>query len=132
VFAVLAAVRLQVNQKMMRMVLRKLGYEADVASNGLEVLQAVRERAAAEAYDCILMDVNMPEMDGLEATAALRADASLPAACQPYIIALTANVMQQDRDRCRQAGMQDFLSKPITLEPLTLALKTAFRARQTD
>ena len=119
---------------MMRMVLRKLGYEADVASNGLEVLQAVRERArraAAECYDCILMDVNMPDMDGLEATAALRADASLPAASQPYIIALTANVMQADRDRCRQAGMQDFLSKPITLEPLTLALKTAFNARRT-
>jgi CheY-like chemotaxis protein len=105
------------NQKVALRMLKRLGYEADIAVNGLEAINAVRE----QNYDVILMDVQMPEMDGLEATRQIRTD--LPAANQPYIIAMTAAAMQLDREKCLEVGMDDFLAKPARLEDLAQALK---------
>lgn len=100
-----------VNQQLITHILEKLGYTPFVSENGLQVLEALR----AATYDLILMDVHMPEMDGLEATRIIRKDF----AAQHTIIALTANAMQGDEEECRQAGMDDYLSKPIKLEELT-------------
>ena len=105
-----------VNQKVALRMLQRLGYRADVASNGREVVEAVQR----QHYDVVLMDMQMPEMDGLEATRRLRAN--FPAERQPYIIALTANAMEGDRDRCMEAGMDDYLSKPVKLNALGKAL----------
>jgi CheY-like chemotaxis protein len=105
-----------VNQKLALRLLGKMGYRADVAGNGLEVLQAVER----QPYDVILMDVQMPEMDGLEATRRLCAE--LPNEKRPRIIAMTANAMQGDREMCLQAGMDDYISKPIRVEELAQAL----------
>jgi len=105
-----------VNQKLALRLLSQMGYRADVAANGLEVLQAVKR----QPYDVILMDVQMPEMDGLEATRQLCAD--YPAGRRPRIIAMTANAMQGDREMCLEAGMDDYLSKPIRVEELVVAL----------
>ncbi|GAB4565762.1 MAG: hypothetical protein Kow0047_16600 [Anaerolineae bacterium] len=108
-----------VNQKVTLRILERLGYRADVAANGLEVLQAVRR----QPYDVILMDVQMPEMDGLEATRQIRQ--GLPSHQQPYIIAMTANAMAEDRDICLEAGMEDYISKPVRIDDLTQALLAA-------
>jgi PAS domain S-box-containing protein len=113
-----------VNQKVALLMLRKLGYRADVAANGLEVIDALRR----QAYDIILMDLQMPEMDGLEATRAIRAGwAGAPA--QPWIVALTANAMQGDRELCLGAGMDDYVTKPLKFEELTAAFNRAQAAR---
>lgn len=106
-----------INQKVALLMLKRLGYEADVAVNGVEALYAVQK----QPYDVLLMDVQMPEMDGLEATRRIRTE--LGAAAQPYIIATTAAVMQLDREKCLAAGMDDFLAKPIRIEDLTHALE---------
>lgn len=111
---ILVADDLYVNQKMMLIILQKMGYQADAAANGLEVLQAM-ERAR---YDVIFMDVNMPEMDGLEATRQIVQDY----ADRPRIIALTANATVSEREACHQAGMDDFLSKPVQAAGLREAL----------
>jgi PAS domain S-box-containing protein len=105
-----------VNQKVALRTLDRLGYRADVAANGLEVLDAVRR----QSYDIILMDVQMPEMDGLETTR--RLVASYPAERRPRIIAMTANAMRGDRERCLEAGMDDYVSKPVRVEELIAAL----------
>jgi len=105
-----------VNQKLALRLLSQMGYRADVAANGLEVIQAVKR----QMYDAILMDVQMPEMDGLEATRRLCAE--LSAEKRPRIIAMTANAMQGDREMCLEAGMDDYLSKPIRVEELVNAL----------
>ena len=105
-----------VNRKLALKLLGRLGYEPDVAHNGLEALSAVRERA----YDVVLMDVEMPELDGLEATRRIRSE--LPRERQPRIIAMTANAMAGDRERCLAAGMDDYVSKPVRREALTAAL----------
>ncbi|NEO85092.1 MAG: response regulator [Spirulina sp. SIO3F2] len=105
-----------VNQKVARMTLKRLGYDVDLAANGLEVLEAVER----QAYDVIFMDVQMPEMDGLEATRQLCAD--YPAGQRPHIIAMTANAMQGDRQVCLDAGMDDYVSKPLKIEALKTAL----------
>jgi CheY-like chemotaxis protein len=105
-----------VNQKLALRLLSQMGYQADVAANGLEAIQAVER----QPYDVILMDVQMPEMDGLEATR--RLCAQIPAAQRPHIIAMTANAMQGDREMCLEAGMDDYLSKPIRVEELVRAL----------
>jgi signal transduction histidine kinase/CheY-like chemotaxis protein/PAS domain-containing protein len=109
------------NQKLALRLLQRLGYRADVASNGLEVLAAL----VRQTYDVVLMDVQMPELDGLEATRRIRA--MLPEATQPYIIAMTANAMQGDREICLAAGMDEYVSKPIRLEYLVNALSKGRR-----
>ncbi len=106
-----------VNQKVALRMLERLGYNADVASNGVKALDAVQK----QAYDVILMDIQMPEMDGLEATRQIRADATLDK--QPYIIAMTAAAMQLDREKCLEAGMNDFVAKPTRLEELSAAFE---------
>jgi signal transduction histidine kinase/ligand-binding sensor domain-containing protein/DNA-binding response OmpR family regulator len=103
------------NQKLALRVLSKLGYEADLAENGLEVLEAIKHKE----YDVILMDVQMPEMDGLTATMIIRQQMIN----QPVIIAMTANALQESRDECLRAGMDDYISKPINLEFLVAALE---------
>ena len=105
-----------VNQKVALQILYRLGYRADVAANGLEVLTALEQ----QAYDLVLMDVQMPEMDGL---AAARAIAQRWGRDRPRIVAMTANAMQGDRDLCLQAGMDDYISKPIRLDDLTRVLQ---------
>ena len=105
-----------VNQKVALRMLERLGYRAEVAGNGLEVLDALRR----QPYDLVLMDVQMPEMDGLEATGRILEE--WEAAARPRIIAMTANAMQGDREMCLEAGMDDYLSKPIRPESLQEAL----------
>lgn len=96
-----------VNQKVAFHTLNKMGYTPDLAVNGLEVLNAM----AIKRYDLILMDMQMPEMNGLEATELIRQQAEK----QPFIVAMTANAMTEDYDICMKAGMDDYLSKPIKL-----------------
>ncbi|MFD2163500.1 response regulator [Paradesertivirga mongoliensis] len=111
------------NQKMVIKVLNKLGYEPKMTSNGNEVLEEV----SFNDYDIILMDVQMPEMDGLEATKMIRLCLSV----QPTIIAMTANTLQGDRDACIRAGMDDYISKPVKLEDLVNVLeKWSLHAQQ--
>ena len=107
-----------VNQKVALAMLRKLGFRADVVANGLEVLAAVER----QPYDVILMDVHMPEMDGLEAARRLGQLYPDPAR-RPWIVALTANAMQGDREMCLAAGMDDYISKPIKFEELLNAIQ---------
>ncbi|HEY4572556.1 MAG TPA: ATP-binding protein, partial [Thermoanaerobaculia bacterium] len=105
-----------INQKVALLQLQQLGYAADVAADGEETLAALRR----QRYDVILMDVQMPGMDGLEAARRIRDE--WPAAERPRIIAMTANVLREDRETCLTAGMDDFLSKPVLLEELSAAL----------
>ncbi len=103
-----------VNQKVALRVLKHLGYQADVVENG----QAVIEAIANKSYDLILMDIQMPEMDGLEATQYIR-NQELESQIPPIaIIAVTANATHDDQDICRQAGMNDYISKPIQIDKL--------------
>jgi PAS domain S-box-containing protein len=106
-----------VNQKLALRLLERMGYRADVAANGLEVLQSLRR----QPYDVVLMDVQMPEMDGLEASRAIWAE--WPAQARPRIIAMTANVLAEDRQECLAVGMDDFVAKPIRVDDLVAALK---------
>ena len=99
-----------VNQALALAILRKMGYRADVAADGQEAIDALER----QPYDLILMDVQMPVMDGLEATRRIQEQYNEDE--RPHIVALTANVMAGDRDACMAAGMDDFLSKPIRLE----------------
>ena len=108
---------LLVNQKLALRMLEKMSYRADLASNGLEAIQSVER----QQYDLILMDVQMPEMDGLEATRQIRKRDIF----QPYIIAMTANAMQGDREICLEAGMDFYISKPIRMPELVKALELA-------
>ena len=103
-----------VNQKLTLKMLEKLGYQAALAVNGAEVLKQMENKS----FDTILMDVQMPEMDGLEATRKIRSSGSQ----HPVIIALTANAMKEDQDDCLQSGMDDFLSKPVKPEELIAIL----------
>jgi signal transduction histidine kinase/CheY-like chemotaxis protein/ligand-binding sensor domain-containing protein len=105
-----------VNQKLIIRVLNKLGYQQiDIAGNGLEATEKFNE----QFYDVILMDVQMPEMDGLEATRLIRQKQYL----QPVIIAMTANAMQGDREECIKAGMDDYISKPVKFEALIVVFE---------
>jgi CheY-like chemotaxis protein len=94
-----------------------MGYRADLAANGLEAIQAVER----QSYDLILMDVQMPEMDGLEATKAICS--RWPAGERPRIVAMTAGAMQGDREMCLAAGMDDYVSKPVRVDELVQALE---------
>lgn len=105
------------NQKVALHLLERMGYRADIAANGLEALDALRR----QAYDVILMDVHMPEMDGLTATRQICQEWEIES--RPRIIAMTANAMRGDREKCIEAGMDDYVSKPIRVEELIEALK---------
>lgn len=107
------------NQRVALHMLARLGYRADVAANGIEALQAVER----QHYDVVLMDVQMPELDGLEATRRIRASGA--AGKRPWIVALTANAIEGDREMCLAAGMDDYLSKPLKLPELEGALTRA-------
>jgi GAF domain-containing protein/DNA-binding response OmpR family regulator len=110
----------QVNQKLALRLLEQMGYRADVASNGIEAVESIQR----QTYDVILMDVQMPEMDGLDATRDIR---KLMNVTQPHIIAMTANAMEGDREMCIAAGMNDYISKPIRVNELINALMRAER-----
>jgi len=103
-----------INQKMILKVLEKLGYNADLANNGKEVIQMLNK----QFYDLVLMDVQMPELDGLECTRYIRANYKR----QPVIIAMTANAMVEDRDECLRAGMNNYLAKPLKIDALLAML----------
>ncbi len=105
-----------VNQKLALRLLQQMGYRADLASNGIEAVESVER----QPYDVVLMDVQMPEMDGLEA--ARRICSSQPLAQRPRIVAMTANAMQGDREACLAAGMDDYVTKPIRVDALVQAL----------
>lgn len=106
-----------INQKVALHNLKRLGYCADVVENGLEVLAALER----QAYDVVLMDVQMPEMNGIEASRQIRTQFAQE--LQPYIIAVTASMTELDRQRCREAGMDDCLGKPFRREQLIQALE---------
>jgi PAS domain S-box-containing protein len=114
-----------VNQKVALRILDRLGHQADVASNGIEALEA-HER---QSYDVVLMDVQMPEMDGLDASR--RICERWPAESRPRIIAMTANAMMEDREACFAAGMDDYVAKPVRPEELAEALSRV-RSRDRD
>lgn len=105
-----------VNQKVALLILKRLGYRADVAANGIEAIAALRQRR----YDVVLMDMLMPEMDGLTATRQICQE--WEASLRPHIIAMTANAMEGDRQICLDAGMDDYISKPVQVEELIRAL----------
>jgi len=109
-----------VNQKVALRFLERMGYNADAVGNGLEVVNAFQNRD----YDLVLMDLQMPEMDGLEASRRIRR--TLPADRQPKIIALTANAMQGDREICLDAGMDDYISKPVKMHEIVAAIRRQF------
>jgi signal transduction histidine kinase/DNA-binding response OmpR family regulator len=108
-----------VNQKVALAMLRRLGYRADLAANGVEAVDAVRQRP----YDVVLMDLQMPELDGMGAMRRIRAEQSEDR--RPRIIALTANALEEDREACLEAGMDDYLSKPLQSDKLAAALMRA-------
>ena len=108
-----------VNQKLALRLLQQMGYRADVAANGLEAVEAV----ARQTYDVVLMDVQMPEMDGLDASREINKRWSREQ--RPRIVAMTANAMQGDREMCLAAGMDDYISKPIRVDELAGALSQA-------
>ena len=105
-----------VNQKLALRLLHQMGYRADLASNGVEAIECVER----QPYDVVLMDVQMPEMDGLEASR--RITAKWQAHERPRIVAMTANAMQGDREECLAAGMDDYVTKPIRVDALVEAL----------
>lgn len=114
---ILVADDLSMNQSMMVMMLEKIGHTADIADNGREALQMQAENN----YDLIFMDWEMPEMDGVEATRLIRKKVSSPH--HPWIIALTANASSTHREECIQAGMNDYLSKPVGIEQIKEKIK---------
>jgi signal transduction histidine kinase/CheY-like chemotaxis protein/HPt (histidine-containing phosphotransfer) domain-containing protein len=111
------------NQKLGVRLLERLGYRADVAANGAEALATLRRQPPDYPYDVVLMDVQMPVMDGLEATHRIRQE--WPPAAQPYIVAMTASALAEEQAACRQAQMDDFVGKPIRVELLVEALERA-------
>jgi signal transduction histidine kinase/ligand-binding sensor domain-containing protein/DNA-binding response OmpR family regulator len=105
-----------INQKLILLILSKMGYQPDVVINGVQVLESINK----SVYHLIFMDIQMPEMDGLEATQKIRLQTSIP---QPVIIAMTANARLEDRELCIRAGMDDYLTKPIKIDEILLVLK---------
>ncbi len=104
-----------INQLLATTILTKLGYQPKIANNGLEAIEMLSDHP----YDLILMDMQMPEMDGVEATKHIRQHFTV----QPIIIAMTANAMEEDRETCLQAGMNDYLSKPVKPEDLMMMVQ---------
>jgi CheY-like chemotaxis protein len=120
----------RVNQKVVQGMLARCGYRAEVAANGVQVLEQLHRETAGENYDVVLMDVEMPEMDGEEATQCIRRD--LPADRQPYVVAMTANAFDDQKKRYLAIGMDDYISKPVDPGKLMAALERAWQARQGD
>jgi PAS domain S-box-containing protein len=114
-----------VNQKVALRFLERMGYTADAVANGLEAVNAFQHRS----YDLVLMDLQMPEMDGLEASRRIRR--TVPPERQPKIIALTANAMQGDREICLDAGMDDYISKPVKMHEIVAAIRRQFTKTNT-
>ena len=110
-----------INQKVASKLLERLSYKTDLANNGIEALQALEN----QVYDVVFMDIQMPEMDGDEATYEIRKKNSKDV--QPYIIAMTAHALEGDREKYIARGMNDYISKPISIEALAIALKKASR-----
>jgi len=114
-----------INQKVMLRMLRKLGIQADVVANGFDVMKTIQR----QQYDLILMDVQMPDMDGIEATRRIR---KLWPTGGPRIIAITACALEGDRERCMESGMDGYIAKPVSLSALKDALEGAFLNRFTE
>jgi len=112
-----------INEKLFVSILRKLGYTPAIARNGAEAYQ----EAVSVVYDVIFMDVQMPVLDGLEATRQIRSSAI----SQPFIIAMTANAMREDKEACLAAGMNHYLSKPLRLEEIKAALQLGYKQVKT-
>ena len=108
-----------INQKVALIILKKLGFSADMVDNGKKAIKAL----AATRYDLVLMDCQMPEMDGYEATQRIRSQTSKVVNQQVPIVALTANAMKDDREKCLKAGMNDYLAKPFKPEDLALMIE---------
>jgi two-component system, sensor histidine kinase and response regulator len=109
-YEILTAEDNDVNQLVIKQILKKLGYKTDLVTDGKQAIDAIYEKE----YNLVLMDIQMPEMDGLEATRIIRRiDVK-----QPIIIALTANAMENDKRACLEAGMDDFIPKPVKPEEL--------------
>lgn len=111
-----------INEKLFVWILSKLGYSPVITRDGLEVL----EKTLTDTFEVVFMDVQMPELDGLEATKRIRKQPIE----QPYIIAMTANAMLEDREECMQAGMDDYISKPLRYEEIKASLEMAFASRE--
>jgi CheY-like chemotaxis protein len=110
-----------INQKVASKILSRLGYQSDIASNGFEAIEALER----QTYDVVFMDIQMPEMDGNEATKRIRERWDKDR--QPYIIAMTAHALEGDREKYIAHGMDDYVSKPIKVDSLIAALKKAPR-----
>jgi CheY-like chemotaxis protein len=108
-----------INQRVAIRLLERLGYGADVVATGVEVLEALDR----QPYDVVLLDVQMPDMDGLEAARHIRARRW--SAARPRLIGVTANAMPEDRRRCLEAGMDDYISKPVRIDVLRAVLEAA-------
>jgi CheY-like chemotaxis protein len=108
-----------VNQKVALMLLKRLGYTADAVGNGLEVLRALETKA----YDVLLLDVQMPEMDGFETARRVVEHWRNSETPRPRMIAMTGNAMQGDREKCLEAGMDDYVTKPVRVEELRAMLE---------
>jgi PAS domain S-box-containing protein len=115
-----------VNQKVGQLMLNRLGHRVDIVGNGREALEAVLR----QAYDVVLMDIHMPEMDGLESTRRIRTEVA--AERQPHIVAVTASALISDRDACAAAGMDDYLAKPVRSEDLVTVLSRFGRRGTAD
>jgi len=107
-----------INRRVIRMMLNKLGYEADAVANGLDAVKALE----AAHYDLVLMDCQMPEMNGYDATAIIRDPESGVLDHTTTVIALTANAMAGEREKCIAAGMDDYMSKPVLVQDLKTVL----------
>ena len=114
----------RINQEVALGLLRKFGFNADVAKNGVHALELLLQSELSEPYELVLMDCQMPEMDGYQATQLIRTDEKYRRFNQVSIIAMTANTMQGDQKKCLDAGMNDYLAKPIN--PQLLADKLEF------
>jgi CheY-like chemotaxis protein len=105
-----------INQKLIVNVFKLLGYKTDIAANGLEALEALKRKN----YDLIFMDIQMPQMNGYEATRIIVEHSKVD---RPLIIAMTANAMTGDREKCFEAGMDDYITKPMKIEVLVMVIK---------
>ncbi|NUN63922.1 response regulator [Pseudanabaena biceps] len=107
------------NQKIASLMLKRLGYEADIVASGQECIEALTSQSDQSSYDLVFMDIQMPIMNGLDATIAIRRNLTI---VQPWIVALTADAMPEDQVTCMQVGMNDYMSKPVDLNAIARSL----------